>query len=448
MRLGLIVLFVAVATHAHAGGLVIVGGTPRAIGRAGAATVGDDGGGALLVNPAAIARREGTRVQLGTSLIEDSTWWQSANPDAPLSRDQAGTSVAPMAAVVGSLGSWIVGATVATAAVSDRAYRTPVPTDDDQKALFDYRYSGIAGSLRRDTIAVGVSRRFGEAVALGVSVGASRVAVAETRRIWAGFSGVVRAGDESRDVELAMTGERWFVPSAVVGVLFAPLDAPIELGASVGWSAGARVRGDVSAHGSDGGTDARIADPSASLLVRQPVAVRAGARYVGQTYSIELGGDIWLASDAASEASWQVRGVTAVDPAVTSVDVEVVPSRLSTRTHGAVRAAVDVELIGGFLWASAGYAYTVGATATGRLSPSLGDLGGHTIGLGIEGNAGRVSIALGWSRTFALARAGGQLLRLDNPFGAGDASVPAGSLDGAVDQLGVMIDVELGAPEL
>src|SRR5262245_37924698 len=37
--------------RAHADGIAIVGGSPRAIGRAGAATVGDDGGGALLINP-------------------------------------------------------------------------------------------------------------------------------------------------------------------------------------------------------------------------------------------------------------------------------------------------------------------------------------------------------------------------------------------------------------
>ncbi|MCX5745587.1 MAG: hypothetical protein NT062_24180, partial [Proteobacteria bacterium] len=49
---------------AHGDGLV-GGAMPRAIGRAGTGTVGDDGGGALLLDPAALARRETTRVQLG-----------------------------------------------------------------------------------------------------------------------------------------------------------------------------------------------------------------------------------------------------------------------------------------------------------------------------------------------------------------------------------------------
>ncbi|MGE0549426.1 MAG: hypothetical protein AB7O24_13370 [Kofleriaceae bacterium] len=447
MRVGLIVLVIVVTTRAHAGGLVVVGGTPRAISHAGASAVGDDGAGALLVNPAATARRDGTRIQLGVSLIEDATWWQSVAPGAPQSRDQAGTSVAPTAAVVGSVGSWIIGGGVMTSAVSERAYRDPVPTNQNTEALFDYRYSGIAGSLRRDAVVVGVSRRFGDSLALGASLGASRVAVGETRRIWAGFAGVARAGDETRDVQLELAGDRWFVPSAVIGVLFAPLDTPLELGASVGWSAGARIRGDVAASDTNGSTTVVTNNPNASLLVRQPVAVRAGARYAGEAFSVELGGDVWLASDAASEATWQIRGITAVDPSTVTAAVTAVPSRLSTRTHGAIRAAVDVELIAGFLWASGGYAYTVGATSQGRLSTSLGDLGGHTIALGLEGNAGGFSLALGWSRTFAIARRGGQLLRLDNPFGAGDAAVPAGRFDGAVDQLGILIDIELGATE-
>ncbi|MEJ7597608.1 MAG: hypothetical protein WKG01_06835 [Kofleriaceae bacterium] len=44
-------------------------GSPRSIGRAGVGTVGDDGGGALVINPAAIARRDSTRVQLALRLL-------------------------------------------------------------------------------------------------------------------------------------------------------------------------------------------------------------------------------------------------------------------------------------------------------------------------------------------------------------------------------------------
>ncbi|MDQ3301367.1 MAG: hypothetical protein M3619_32695, partial [Myxococcota bacterium] len=87
-------LIVASSAHAIAGGLVIVSGSPRAIGRAGTGTVGDDGGGALLVNPAAIARRETWRAQLGLAFSDDEIAWQGAS-DAPLARNQAASSIAP-----------------------------------------------------------------------------------------------------------------------------------------------------------------------------------------------------------------------------------------------------------------------------------------------------------------------------------------------------------------
>jgi hypothetical protein len=35
---------------------------------------------------------------------------------------------------------------------------------------------------------------------------------------------------------------------------------------------------------------------------------------------------------------------------------------------------------------------------------------------------------------------------LDNPFGAGDAVVGAGSYDATADQVGILLDLELDAP--
>ena len=444
-----IVSVVLLARLAAADGLVVVGGSPRAIARAGAGTVGDDGGGALLVNPASLARREGKRVQLGCAIVDDSVLFEANVAGAPHAHDQAGSSIAPLAAVEGSIGDWVLGAGVMTEAVTSRAQRPPSDLPADQIGpRFPYRYDGIAGTIRRDTVAIGAARRLGESVALGLSVGASRVAVAETRRLWAGFGGRDLIGDPHRDVELGFAGEDGFAPRAVLGVLVAPVDTPIELGASISWEATADVSGNVSALGTQGGPAAITTSPSARLALAEPWTLRAGARYLGERVVVELDGELWLFPNSAEAASWDVRGVRVVDPTGVGVDLTKVPSRISEHTRGAARAAVDVELIGGFLWAIGGVAFTTLGTPVARLSPTFADLGGTTLGLGLEANAGSVAITLGWSRTWSIARSqGSTLLTLDNPFAAGDAAVPIGRYDATADQVGILLDIELdGAP--
>ena len=125
--------------------------------------------------------------------------------------------------------------------------------------------------------------------------------------------------------------------------------------------------------------------------------------------------------------------------------LDALPSRISSRTHGALRGAVDVELIGGFLWATAGYAYTTAGTPAQRLSPTFGDLGGHTVAARARGDAGGFTITLGWARTWSVAsdRSPAACWQLDNPFGAGDAEVPRGTYDGSSDLVGLMLEVEL-----
>lgn len=192
---------------AFAGGLVVTS-SPRSIGRAGAATVGDDGGGALLVNPAAIARRAGKRAELGMVFVDDTMTWQSDTAGTPGVRDQAPASLAPYGAAFGSTGSWTFGLGAMTAAVSDRSFRRPTDITDPANidAAFDYRYAGIAGGVRRDTLTAGVARRIGDSLALGLAVGASRVSVIEIRRLWAGFSGRDDIGSAVNDLEIGFEG--------------------------------------------------------------------------------------------------------------------------------------------------------------------------------------------------------------------------------------------------
>lgn len=438
-----VALLLVATVPASANGITIVGGSPRAIGRAGTSAVGDDGGGALLINPGAIARRDDTRVQVGVTVIDDAVTWAPDAADAPIARDQAGSRAQPVAAVIGALGAWVVGAGVMTAGVAAHALRDPRDVADptDLGARFEYRYSGIAGRVRRDTLAIAVARRLGDAVALGGAFGASRIAVDETRRLWAGLGEPI--GDPGHDVQLALSGHDGFVPSATVGVLAAPFDAAVELGASVAWTGRTEIDGDVAADGPADGPSVHLSTPRAALGFRHPIVARAGARYLGAWLVAELGGELWLAPGSAEQTAWSIAGARVEDPSGAVAELTTVPSRLSLRSHGAVRGAVDVELLAGFLWATAGYAYRVGGTTPARLSPSLGDLGGHTLALGVEAAAGGFTCTLGWSRTLTRARRGGAALALDNPFDGGDAAVPGGRYDGSTDQLGALLEISL-----
>jgi hypothetical protein len=107
-----------------------------------------------------------------------------------------------------------------------------------------------------------------------------------------------------------------------------------------------------------------------------------------------------------------------------------------------------VVAIRGFLWATAGYAFTTAGVAAARQSPTFGDLGGHTLALGLEGTAGGFTVTLGWARTWSVrAPEPATSWRLDNPWGTGDGAIPTGTFDGSTDMLGIAIDAELSAPE-
>ncbi len=445
MHRGVICALAALAPAlSRADGIAVVGGSPRAIGRAGASVVGDDGGGALLVNPAAMARRDTERAQIGTSYVEDALDGKSDNTQATTTRAEGGSSVAPAVAAVGSWHDWVIGMGVLTSAVVERAFAAP--PRDGLGPNFDYRYGGIAGGLRRDTFSLGVARRLGDTLALGVSIGLSRVSIAEHRRIWAGFGGRDMLGSPKNDVDLILYGDSWVAPSAVAGLLYAPEDSQIELGASVGWATPTDLSGRTLAVGTVGGPSVGLTSPNGSLTVRSPVSVRAGGRYVGERIVGELEGDLWIATAGSTLVDWDVHGIHVIDPAQVITSLEHVPSRLSQRTHVAARGAIDVELISGFLWATGGYAFSTGSTPANRLSPTFGDLGGHTASVGVEATAGGFTLTLGLSRTWYRATRAPTVLQLDNPFNAGDRAIFNGLYDGSVDQIGFLLEAELETP--
>ncbi len=434
--------------RARADGLVIAGGSPRAIGRAGVGTVSDDGGGALLLDPAVLARRDSTRAQLGISFVDDSVEWLHA-ASAPVARDQAGSSTVPLIAAEAAWGEWILGAGAMTSAVSARELREPGSLDAAHYGnAFEYRYVGLAGGIRRDTVTLGVARRFGDWLAVGASVAGSRVSVDERRALWAGFADrrdVI--GDPQHDIEIAITAEDSLTPSAVAGVFVAPPDTHLELAASIGWEATAHVAGEVAAAGVASGVRAQTASPSAALDLAEPVTVRTGVRWLADHWVAEANADLWIFPDSAEAEVWRITGVQIVDESNVGVALGSLPSRISERTHGALRGAVDVELIAGFLWATGGYAYTTAGTGRERRSTTFGELSGHTLGLGLEASAGEFTFTLGWARTWSTKRPEQtSVWRLDNPFGAGDAQVPSGTYDASSDLVGLAIDAELDGP--
>lgn len=450
-----IVTFVAWCAHAHAEAPIASSRTPRAIGRAGVGTVSDDGSGALLANPAAIARRASTRIGLGLAFVDDEMYWlRSAS--APAARDQSSSRLLPQVSIAGAIGNWFVGVGAGTSARSERVLRRPgrIPPADLGNS-FEYRYTGLAGSIRRDTLTAAGAYRLTDTVALGLSLSASRIAITESRRVWAGdveriVLGVPRpdvVGDPAHDVELAMSAVDDFAPSAVVGVLVAPEDTRLELGASVSWSAPARVSGDISAAGTAPNVETSTNAATARLEVEQPLTVRTGVRWLGEHVVAEVGGDLHWFPGRADATSWTVRGVTIIDtvsPLRETVELTELPSRISSRTHGALRAAIDVELISGFLWATGGYAFATGGTRRARLSPTFGDLGGHTAALGVEATTGGFTVTFGWARTWSIKEPEPvSRWRLDNPFGTGDAMIPPGTYDGSTDMIGISLDAEL-----
>jgi Outer membrane protein transport protein (OMPP1/FadL/TodX) len=454
-----IVTFVAWCAQARAEAPIVGSRTPRAIGRAGVGTVSDDGGGALVVNPAAIARRDGTRIQLGLSFVDDEMFWLES-PSAPAARDQSSSRLLPMVAFEGAIGDWIVGVGAGTSVRSERLLRRPgrIPPSDFGNS-FEYRYAGLSGSIRRDTLTAGTAYRLTDSIALGLSVSTSRVEITESRRVWAGdvdrvVLGVPRPdviGDPAHDVEVAMSAVDNFAPNAVAGILVAPEDSRIELGLSLSWSAPARVDGDISPAGTMPNVEASTNGASARLEVEQPVTVRSGVRWLGEHVVGELGGDLYWFPRRAEATSWIVSGVTIIDtvsPVRESVALVELPSRISSRTHGALRGAFDVELISGFLWATTGYAFTTAGTPRARLSPTFGDLGGHTFALGVEATTGGFTVTVGWSRTWSVKEAEPvSRWQLDNPFGRGDASVLPGTYDGSTDMIGISVDADLDAPD-
>ncbi|HSN25904.1 MAG TPA: hypothetical protein VLT45_06445, partial [Kofleriaceae bacterium] len=95
-------------------------------------------------------------MQIGAAAVDDAIDWRQTI-DAPPARDQSGSTLMPFAAIESGVGDWVLGMAVMTSAAGERTFVPPGRNPPASfGAMFDDRYSGLAGSYRRDTVTLGV----------------------------------------------------------------------------------------------------------------------------------------------------------------------------------------------------------------------------------------------------------------------------------------------------
>ena len=446
------VLAVAIATQgtAFAGGLDFDLVGARAIGRAGTTTVSGDGGAALITNPAGMARSSSLRLQIGASLHDDDARFRGpAETESPTVADRSSPVLAPSAALQGALGPVVLGAALLELGHLERLLPTPAfgQPPEEVERFFPHRYGGLQLSYRRRVAVAGAALRVGEWLGLGLSAGGSSIEVRELRRIWAGFGGRDDLGSPTRDLDLAMSARDRLVPFATAGLLAAPPSLPVELAASLSWSADAFLDGVVAVTRT---SDARYPEPmtdgavAAELRLGMPITLRTGARYLGDRFLVEVGADLTWLRTAGKLPTWRASGAAVLDETGEVGAIDNVPSLLAQRNHSALRAAVDFQIVPGLLWLTGGYARTSGGTGRAHISPGFGDVAGHTVSLGAEGTWNQITFALGLARRVSpsvTVATGESEVEMQNPFPGGTASAGEGRHGRAHDAVGLTIEV-------
>lgn len=440
--------------------LDVAGVGARALAHAGAATVSADGHAALYYNPAGMARQGGVRAQVGLALVEyDASYLTSIDfgLDAapPKVEDRAGAERAPWLGAQAGLGDRVVvGAAYYEPTVRSLAFAEPADYDillPDERFEHPHRYMATRWVLRRRTAGLGVAVRALPWLAVGAAALASDVRLDERRFLWAGAASDP-VFDPAWDMAFAARGIDRFVPSGSVGLLAAPEDLPLELGASATFSAAAHLEGParlLSSRGVDSATDLPLAaavtspDARAAVELTLPLVARAGVRWLGSRVVAELGGE--FVHVRARDPAWKVSGVIIERRTGEVAALERVPLATWLRPGWAARAAVDVDLVPGFLSVSAGYALARAVVSRRSLSTALPDLDQHTVALGLEARTFGAILTLGVAHGEGVARIVEQSetrIRLEAPF---DAPVPVGggTFDGSTTVVGVGIELDL-----
>lgn len=447
MRPGAALLTLLAAGSARADGLQEDLVSPRGIGRAGAVTVSEDGGAALLLDPGALARRGGYRLQLAVAVHDrDASFRAAEAPDSPTIDDRGPASTLPMIAFTAELGPVIAAAAYVETGDLQRAL--PSPAFDQPAAdvirLHPHRYAGTALQYQRRTLAAGGAIRATSWLGLGIAVTASEVLLAESRTVWGGFSGrLEQLGNPEQDLALVVSGTDRFVPGAAAGALIAPAELPLEMALAVSWSAAADLEGDAALRPTRSTQPAaRPGSPRSATTLQSPLVARAGLRYLGNRLLAEAGGEIALHPGEPDDRRWALAGLQVEDRFGLTYEPREAPSLIAQRDHAAVRAAVDVEVARGFLWLTGGWAYRTAGSGRAGLSPVAGDLGSHTLAGGAEGQLDQITFTIGYARTFARAVTPETTdVWIVNPFGGDTGPAAPGRHDRATDSFGAAIEV-------
>lgn len=431
---------------ARAGGLDFDMLSARGVGRAGNSMVSEDGGAALLRNPAGLVRRLSQRAQAALIIVDTTGSFQDPDLDRPRVENRGPAVASPLLFAGGALGDLALGGTVVTTGHLEARLPAPgfnIPVEDIA-AFYPHRYAGIASSYHRLSVAVGGASRVRSWLGIGLTLELSQVELTESRHIWAGFQGRDGTANPARDLVLTVDGDDGLVPGATIGVLIAPPEQPLEIGLSASYRRPATVEGSASltrTRGVDGPTPDSGAG-QASYKLATPIELRAGLRYLGAHFAVEVNAEVGIAAASQSEATWQLTGVRVIDETNQTAALEAVDAFAAPGDWYRVGASFERELIDGFVWLTAGYAYQSAAQRPATLSPGRIDLDRHTLGLGLEAQWAETTVTIGYARTHAPQRTiDDSAVDMVNPFGPGVTSVGNGSYELGVDTIGVLAEI-------
>lgn len=423
-------LVAAVAPRASADPAPVEPASPRSIGRAGVGLVSDDGGLAALSNPAAMARRGQARLAVGVKMGETDT---EIDRGGAVTGDQAGPRVVPSLGFARGLGErWVVGVAVLQSQRYRRRYPAPRFGEDPGEIarLYPFRYAGLKAKATSWTAAGGAAVRLSDWLAVGASLRVTRLEASERRAVWAGLAERDPVGSAERDLVLDLGGDAAARPGAALGLLAAPAGVPIELAAAVGFDAPSHLEGRASLSPTRAaGSGPEIGpDVAASLALPGRLVAATGVRYLAPRLALEVNAEaVLLQGDDAGR--WRTGALETTDEGGTQGTLKDPPALLGSGDHVAVRGALDVSLIDGFLWFTAGYAFRSRARPREGQNPLLAAPPTHRVAAGIEALWSGFTLTVGYARDIAKTThisPGETGVLIVNPFGDGTAPAADG----------------------